>query len=247
MSCHPAFQVTDALQILLYSSPSFPADGELYTGTMNNFMGNEPIILRSLGTRPSLKTDASLGWLHCKIYVVNVKGPSNPEGWGERKGLTVLPPHSPSLSLAAGASFAGSFHIQAPDSASRVYFFFEETGKEFDFFDKVTVSRVARVCKVIIHTAYSKMAGESQRTGRKSWRPSMEATYPRRGTYSLLLFQDDVGGDKVLQKKWTTFLKAQLVCNHMDNFPFNVIRHVALLSPDDPQNAVFYGVFSSQW
>lgn len=144
-------------------------DGELYTGTMNNFMGNEPIILRSLGTRPSLKTDASLGWLH------------------------------------SGASFAGSFHIQAPDSASRVYFFFEETGKEFDFFDKVTVSRVARVCK------------------------------------------DDVGGDKVLQKKWTTFLKAQLVCNHMDNFPFNVIRHVALLSPDDPQNTVFYGVFSSQW
>ncbi|XP_040268354.1 LOW QUALITY PROTEIN: semaphorin-4A [Bufo bufo] len=144
-------------------------DGELYTGTMNNFMGNEPIILRSLGTRPSLKTDASLGWLH------------------------------------SDTSFAGSFYIQSQDLAGRVYFFFEETGKEFDFFDKVTVSRVARVCK------------------------------------------DDVGGDKVLQKKWTTFLKAQLVCNHMDNFPFNVIRHVALVSPDNPQNTVFYGVFTSQW
>ncbi|XP_066464876.1 semaphorin-4A [Eleutherodactylus coqui] len=144
-------------------------DGELYTGTMNNFMGNEPIILRSLGARPSLKTDASLGWLH------------------------------------SDASFAGSFYLQASDSAGRVYFFFEETGKEFDFFDKVTVSRVARVCK------------------------------------------DDVGGDKVLQKKWTTFLKAQLVCNHMDNFPFNVIRHVALLDPGDPQNTVFFGVFRSQW
>ncbi|XP_075701023.1 semaphorin-4A isoform X2 [Rhinoderma darwinii] len=144
-------------------------DGELYTGTMYNFIGNEPIIMRSLGTRPSLKTDASLGWLH------------------------------------SDASFAGSFHIQAPDSTGRVYFFFEETGKEFDFFDKVMVSRVARVCK------------------------------------------DDVGGDKVLQKKWTTFLKAQLTCNHVDNFPFNVIRHVALISPDDPQDTVFYGVFSSQW
>ncbi|XP_069806121.1 semaphorin-4A isoform X2 [Dendropsophus ebraccatus] len=144
-------------------------DGELYTGTMNNFMGNEPIILRSLGAQPSLKTDASLGWLH------------------------------------SDASFAGSFYIQDPDGMGRVFFFFEETGKEFDFFDKVTVSRVARVCK------------------------------------------DDVGGDKVLQKKWTTFLKAQLVCNHMDNFPFNVIRHVAPLTPDDPHNTVFYGVFSSQW
>ncbi|XP_056401490.1 semaphorin-4A-like [Hyla sarda] len=142
-------------------------DGELYTGTMNNFMGNEPIILRSLGARPALKTDASLGWLH------------------------------------SDASFAGSFYIQ--DGAGRVYFFFEETGKEFDFFDKVTVSRVARVCK------------------------------------------GDVGGDKVLQKKWTTFLKAQLVCNHMDNVPFNVIRHVAVMSPDDPQNTIFYGVFRSQW
>ncbi|KAM4013800.1 semaphorin-4A isoform 1-T5 [Anomaloglossus baeobatrachus] len=144
-------------------------DGELYTGTMNNFRGNEPIILRSLGPLPPLKTDASLGWLH------------------------------------SDASFAGSFYIQAPDSAGKVYFFFEETGKEFDFFDKVMVSRVARVCK------------------------------------------DDVGGDKVLQKKWTTFLKAQLVCNYKQNFPFNVIRHVALLNPEDPQNTVFYGVFNSQW
>ncbi|XP_069584983.1 semaphorin-4A isoform X1 [Ranitomeya imitator] len=152
-----------------HSHTGIMVDGELYTGTMNKFIGNEPIILRSLGTRLPLKTDASLGWLH------------------------------------PDASFAGSFYIQDPDSSGRVYFFFEETGKEFDFFDKVTVSRVARVCK------------------------------------------DDIGGDKVLQKRWTTFLKAQLVCNYLDNFPFNVIHHVVLQNAENPENTVFYGVFSSQW
>lgn len=141
-------------------------DGELYTGTMNNFIGNDPIIYRTLGSRTSLKTDTSLGWLH------------------------------------SDTSFAGSFYIP---SDGKLYFFFDETGKEFDFFDKLTVPRVARVCK------------------------------------------NDIGGDKVLQKKWTTFLKAQLVCSNANNFPFNVMHHVALLNPEDPQHSVFYGVFSSQW
>lgn len=29
-----------------------------------------------------------------------------------------------------------------------MYFFFSETGKEFDFFENTIVSRIARVCKV---------------------------------------------------------------------------------------------------
>ncbi|XP_072284007.1 semaphorin-4A-like [Pyxicephalus adspersus] len=136
---------------------------------MNNFKGNEPIIYRTLGSRTSLKTDASLGWLH------------------------------------SDTSFAGSFYIPGPHSDGKVYFFFDETGKEFEFFDKLMVPRVARVCK------------------------------------------NDVGGDKVLQKKWTTFLKAQLVCSHEDNFPFNVLHHVALQNSPDPQHNIFFGVFSSQW
>ncbi|XP_075049029.1 semaphorin-4A isoform X2 [Mixophyes fleayi] len=148
---------------------SVMADGELYTGTSYNFLGNDPVIFRTLGSKTSLKTEASLGWLH------------------------------------SDASFVGSFYIPGPEPDGKVYFFFEETAKEFDFFDKLTVSRVARVCK------------------------------------------NDVGGDKVLQRKWTTFLKAQLVCSHLDNFPFNVLRHVAVLYPEDPQRSTFYGVFSSQW
>ncbi|KAM4690177.1 semaphorin-4A isoform 1-T3 [Rhinophrynus dorsalis] len=144
-------------------------DGELYTGTVNNFQGNEPIIFRNLGSRTYLKTDASLGWLH------------------------------------SDASFVGSFNTAGSSADSKVYFFFEETAREFDFFDKLTVSRVARVCK------------------------------------------NDVGGDKVLQKKWTTFLKAQLTCSDPNDFPFNVLHHVALVHPEDPQRSSFYGVFSSQW
>ncbi|KAM4604523.1 semaphorin-4A isoform 1-T2 [Discoglossus pictus] len=144
-------------------------DGELYTGTMNNFQGNEPIILRSLGSRNNLKTDASLGWLH------------------------------------SDASFVGSFDTLGPQNDRKVYFFFEETAREFEFFEKLRVSRVAQVCK------------------------------------------NDNGGDKVLQKKWTTFLKAQLLCSHSDDFPFNVLHHVTLLHPEDPARSTFYGVFSSQW
>uniref|UniRef100_A0A8C0IZD4 Semaphorin 4A n=1 Tax=Chelonoidis abingdonii TaxID=106734 RepID=A0A8C0IZD4_CHEAB len=137
-------------------------DGELYTGTMNNFQGNEPIISRALGSRTLLKTDAFLRWLNGEDGVANIPGDE------------------------------------------KVYFFFEETAEEFDFFEKLTVSRVARVCK------------------------------------------NDVGGEKVLQKKWTTFLKAQLTCFQPGHFPFNVIHHSFVL-PQPGVGAVFYGVFASQW
>ncbi|NXY92108.1 SEM4A protein, partial [Alcedo cyanopectus] len=54
----------------------------------------------------------------------------------------------------------------------------------------------------------------------------------------------DVGGDKVLQKKWTTFLKAQLVCSQPGRFPFNVIQHAFALPHRG--TADFYAVFTSQ-
>ncbi|KFP34371.1 Semaphorin-4A, partial [Colius striatus] len=57
----------------------------------------------------------------------------------------------------------------------------------------------------------------------------------------------DVGGDKVLQKKWTTFLKAQLVCSQPGHFPFNIIHHaVALPRRATADAADVYAVFSSQ-
>ncbi|VCX43411.1 unnamed protein product [Gulo gulo] len=41
-------------------------DGMLYSGTMNNFLGSEPILIRTLGPQPVLKTDNFLRWLQRK-------------------------------------------------------------------------------------------------------------------------------------------------------------------------------------
>ncbi|KAM8794311.1 semaphorin-4A [Eudromia elegans] len=103
--------------------------------------------------------------------------------------------------LAADAAFVASFSAPHDD---KVYFFFEETAAEFDFFERLLVARVARVCK------------------------------------------GDAGGDKVLQKKWTTFLKARLECARPGRPHFNVIRH-ASAAPPRAARADFYAVFSSQW
>lgn len=69
-------------------------------------------------------------------------------------------------------------------------------------------------------------------------------------TDSVLRFQGDKGGERVLQKKWTTFLKAQLLCSLPDDgFPFNIIQDMFVLKPigDSWESTVFYGVFTSQW
>ncbi|KAG8431162.1 hypothetical protein GDO86_019332 [Hymenochirus boettgeri] len=145
------------------------ADGELYTGTMNNFQGNEPIIYRNLGNKTSLKTEGALGWLN------------------------------------SDASFVGSFNPQGSAVDSKIYFFFDETAREYDFFEKMTVARVARVCK------------------------------------------NDLGGEKVLQKRWSTFLKAQLTCSLDFHFPFNILQHVTIKNQEDWPTGIFYGVFSTQW
>ncbi|TNN43350.1 Semaphorin-4B [Liparis tanakae] len=154
------------------------SDGELYAGTVSNFQGNEPIIYKSLSQGTALKTENSLNWLQDPAFV------------GSAYIQESLPKGNP------------------VGDDDKIYFFFSEAGKEFDFFDNTIVSRIARVCK------------------------------------------GDMGGERVLQKKWTTFLKAQLLCSLPDDgFPFNIIQDMFVLtpSPEDWKNAVFYGVFTSQW
>uniref|UniRef100_A0A8C4NHC3 Sema domain-containing protein n=2 Tax=Eptatretus burgeri TaxID=7764 RepID=A0A8C4NHC3_EPTBU len=90
----------------------------------------------------------------------------------------------------------------------KIYFFFTEVAKEFTYFNKVVVSRIARVCK------------------------------------------EDAGGKRILQNRWTTFLKAQLVCADQDGSLFSVLRGTFVLQPNGPKawkETVFYGVFSKQW
>ncbi|XP_028819978.1 semaphorin-4A isoform X2 [Denticeps clupeoides] len=93
-------------------------------------------------------------------------------------------------------------------SEEKVYFFFSEVGREYDFIDKLTVSRVAQVCT------------------------------------------SDIGGQRTLQKRWTTFAKAQLLCHSDGELPYNVIEDVVTLPPAEGASAddtLFYGIFSSQW
>nr|XP_023657005.1 semaphorin-4A-like [Paramormyrops kingsleyae] len=60
----------------------------------------------------------------------------------------------------------------------------------------------------------------------------------------------DVGGQRILWKQWTTFAKAGLVCQSAGSLPFNVMQDVVALPPlqdFNPDEMLFYGLFSSQW
>ncbi|XP_034005425.1 semaphorin-4B-like [Trematomus bernacchii] len=62
--------------------------------------------------------------------------------------------------------------------------------------------------------------------------------------------KDDVGGQRTLQNKWTSFAKAPLLCQVPRQLPFNVLQHVFTLPPpegDSSSETLFYGVFTSQW
>ncbi|XP_032532766.1 semaphorin-4D isoform X2 [Chiroxiphia lanceolata] len=57
----------------------------------------------------------------------------------------------------------------------------------------------------------------------------------------------DQGGLRILQKKWTSFLKARLICTIPDkNLIFNVINDVFILKSSTLNEPVIYGVFTPQ-
>ncbi|XP_050948669.1 semaphorin-4D isoform X1 [Labeo rohita] len=88
----------------------------------------------------------------------------------------------------------------------KIYYFFTEVSVEYEFFGKLLIPRIARVCK------------------------------------------GDLGGQRTLQKKWTSFLKAKLVCSMPElNFVFNVVHDVFILKAAHWRDTVIYGVFTSQW
>lgn len=62
--------------------------------------------------------------------------------------------------------------------------------------------------------------------------------------------QDDIGGERILQKRWTSFAKAELLCRPPKELPFNIIQDVFTLTPSEgysTQDIIFYGIFTSQW
>ncbi|NXA56706.1 SEM4C protein, partial [Nothocercus julius] len=58
----------------------------------------------------------------------------------------------------------------------------------------------------------------------------------------------DVGGARTLQKKWTTFLKARLVCAAPEQqLHFNRLQAVFTLRGARWQDTAFFGVFQARW
>ncbi|XP_048843297.1 semaphorin-4G isoform X2 [Brienomyrus brachyistius] len=60
----------------------------------------------------------------------------------------------------------------------------------------------------------------------------------------------DWGGQRTLQKKWTSFLKARLLCSIPDyEFHLNVLRDVFVMEAPGQasQDSIFYGIFGLEW
>ncbi|XP_041058584.1 semaphorin-3C [Carcharodon carcharias] len=60
---------------------------------------------------------------------------------------------------------------------------------------------------------------------------------------------NDIGGQRSLVNKWTTFLKARLVCSVIDDdgteTHFDELQDVFLLETENPKNLLVYGLFTS--
>ncbi|XP_048951341.1 semaphorin-4F isoform X5 [Canis lupus dingo] len=61
--------------------------------------------------------------------------------------------------------------------------------------------------------------------------------------------EGDLGGRKTLQHRWTTFLKADLLCPGPEHGrASSILQDVAILRPEHrSETPIFYGIFSSQW
>uniref|UniRef100_A0A7N8WKV9 Sema domain-containing protein n=1 Tax=Mastacembelus armatus TaxID=205130 RepID=A0A7N8WKV9_9TELE len=58
----------------------------------------------------------------------------------------------------------------------------------------------------------------------------------------------DWGGQRTLQRKWTSFLKARMVCSVPEyELHLNILRSVFVLQGRDAQSSIFYGVFGLEW
>ncbi|XP_058582799.1 semaphorin-3B isoform X1 [Neofelis nebulosa] len=146
---------------------------ELYSGVAADLMGRDFTIFRSLGQRPSLRTE-----------------PHDSRWLNEPKFVKVFwIPES-----------------ENPDD-DKIYFFFRESAVEASpSLGRQTVSRVGQICR------------------------------------------NDVGGQRSLVNKWTTFLKARLVCSVPGvegDTHFDHLQDVFLLSLRDRWSPLLYAVFST--
>ncbi|KAG7480947.1 hypothetical protein MATL_G00061650 [Megalops atlanticus] len=150
-------------------------DKELYSATLNNFLGTEPVILRNLGQQHySMKSEYLPAWLNEPDFV--------------------------------GSALVRESSGSKEGDDDKIYFFFSERAVELDCDSELIVARVARVCK------------------------------------------GDQGGTRTLQKKWTTFQKARLVCSLPErHVTFNNLRAVFTLPGPEWRSTTFFGIFHAQW
>uniref|UniRef100_A0AAQ4RHM8 Sema domain-containing protein n=1 Tax=Gasterosteus aculeatus aculeatus TaxID=481459 RepID=A0AAQ4RHM8_GASAC len=123
----------------------------------------------------------------------------------EGRGRCPYDPYQRNTAIIVDPTFISSSFI--PDE-EKIYLFFSEVGREYDFIDKFIVSRVSQICV------------------------------------------SDVGGQRTLQRRWTTFAKAQLLCQADSELPYNVIQDIDTLPPAEgapADDTLFYGLFTSQW
>ncbi|XP_037554129.1 semaphorin-4E [Nematolebias whitei] len=146
------------------------AGNDLYSATSINFLGSEPVILRS--SNLALRTEFKNSWLSEPYFVY--------------------------------MDFVGESVDSADGDDDKIYFFFSENAMEYDFYSKVVVSRVARVCK------------------------------------------GDMGGQRTLQRKWTSFLKARLDCSFPEPSLPPIVQDVFLLKHKDWRKSIFYTIFTPQ-
>ncbi|XP_055732436.1 semaphorin-4A isoform X3 [Salvelinus fontinalis] len=123
----------------------------------------------------------------------------------EGRGRCPYDPYQRNSAITVDPTFISSNFVP---SEEKIYFFFSEVGREYDFINKFTVSRIAQVCT------------------------------------------SDIGGQRTLQRRWTTFAKAQLLCQSDNELPYNVIQDIVTLPPPEGapvDDTLFFGIFSSQW
>ncbi|XP_028259236.1 semaphorin-4E-like [Parambassis ranga] len=149
---------------------SLMVGSDLYSATSINFLGSEPVVLRS--SNLALRTEFKSSWLSEPNFVY--------------------------------MDFVGESFDSPDGDDDKVYMFFSENAMEYDFYSKVAVSRVARVCK------------------------------------------GDMGGQRTLQRKWTSFLKARLDCSFPEPSLPPIVQDVFLLKHKDWRKSVFYAVFTPQ-
>uniref|UniRef100_A0A8C5X1R5 Semaphorin 3B n=1 Tax=Malurus cyaneus samueli TaxID=2593467 RepID=A0A8C5X1R5_9PASS len=157
-----------------HSAASVLVGEELYSGVATDLMGRDFTIFRSLGRRPSVRTEQhDSRWLNEPKFVAVFWVPESED----------------------------------PDD-DKIYFFFRETAVERQQgLGKTSFARIGQICR------------------------------------------NDVGGQRSLVNKWTTFLKARLVCavpgpDGADTH-FDELRDVFLLQTRDKRNPLVYAIFST--